>query len=121
MAKKSPEVESWFAKLDHPQKETMLAVREAVLASDSRIGECIKWSTPTFTFEGNLASLQPNAKKFASLMFHRGAEIPGRHPRLRGSGRLVRTMQFEDPKDVRASKKALKAIVKSWCDWKSRP
>ena len=39
---KSREVDAWFAKLDNPQKHTMLAVRAAVLASDSRMSECIK-------------------------------------------------------------------------------
>lgn len=115
----SREVDAWFAKLEHPQKETMLAVRKAVLAADQRVSECIKWSSPTFVFEGNLASLQPNAKKFASLMFHRGAEIPGKHPALQGSGRLVRTMKFDDPADVRAQKAALNAVVKAWCRWRT--
>lgn len=118
-ATKTSEVETWFDQLDHPQKETMLAVRNAILRADPRISECIKWSTPTFVFEGDLASLQPRAKQFASLLFHRGAEIPGNHPDLMGSARLVRTMQFDSPGDVRAKATALKAIVKAWCEWRA--
>ena len=47
-ANTSPEVDDWFVKLDHPQKETMLAVRSAILLGDSHIREVIKWSTSTF-------------------------------------------------------------------------
>jgi hypothetical protein len=113
---RNPEVEAWFARLEHPQKQTMLAVREAILAADSRMSECIKWSTPTFVFNGNLASLQPNAKQFVSVMFHRGSEIPGSHPLLKGSGRLVRTMQFAGPVEVRACKAAIRTVVRAWCN-----
>lgn len=111
----SPEVEAWFADLEHPQKETMLAVREVILAADPRVSECVKWSTPTFVFEGNIASFQPKAKRFASLMFHRGSEIPGSYPSLKGSGRLVRTMQFASPSEVEGHKAELTAVVRAWC------
>jgi hypothetical protein len=39
-------------------------------------------------FNGNIASFNP-AKNFVSLLFHRGAEIPGDHPRLEGDGNLA--------------------------------
>ena len=47
------------------------------------------------------------------------AEIPGRHPHLEGTGRLARTMRFDDVADVRAKEKALDAVVKAWCDWRA--
>ena len=115
----SREVDDWFAQLEHPQKATMLAVRAAILRADARIEECIKWSAPTFMFAGNLVSFQPNAKKFASLMFHRGAEIPGKHPQLEGSARLARIMRFENSTDVAAKGPALEAVVRAWCDWRA--
>lgn len=114
----NPEVDAWFDKLDHPQKETMMAVREAFLQADSRLGECIKWSALTFIYEGNLATINPAAKKFVSLMFHNGAEIPGKHPEFKGSAKLVRTMQFKDSADVEAKRAAIKAVAKAWCDWR---
>ncbi len=111
------EVEDWFSNTDHPQKETMLMARAVILKADPRIKECIKWSTPTFMYKGNLASFQPNAKKFASLMFHRGSEIPGKHPELLGDARLARTMRFADVDDVAAKDSALRAVVKAWCNF----
>ena len=76
---KSPEVDAWFDAYDHPMKDAMLRVRAIVLAADRRVGECIKWKAPTFTFEGNLASFNPRTKAHVSLMFHKGAQIPGGH------------------------------------------
>lgn len=116
----NPEVDAWFEKLEHPQKPGMLAVRAAILAADARMTESIKWSTPTFEFGRNLASIQPNAKRFVSLLFHRGAEIPGDHPLLVGEGRLARTMQFANPADVEAKRTALAAVVRAWCDWRAK-
>lgn len=97
----------------------MLRVREVILGADSRMTESVKWSAPTFAFEGNLASFQPRSKKFVSLMFHRGSEIPGDHPRLEGDAALVRTMRFADMADVEAQRADLEAVVRAWCDLKA--
>jgi uncharacterized protein YdhG (YjbR/CyaY superfamily) len=115
---KSAEVESWLAKYDNPMKPVVLRVRELVLAADPRIGECIKWQAPTFTYEGNLASFYPKSKTHASLMFHVGAKIPGKHPRLEGSGDTSRVMKLGSVAEANAAKKDLVAIVKAWCDWR---
>ena len=116
----NPQVEMWFQQLEHPLKGAMLLVRNIILAADERISESIKWSAPTFEYKGNLASFQPKSKRFVSLMFHRGSEIPGSHPGLEGDAALVRTMRFEDEAEVKTQRNALAAIVRAWCDWKDR-
>ena len=115
---RNPDVDAWFAERDHPLEEALREVREIILAADDRVSESIKWKTPTFSFEGNIVSFNP-AKNFVSLLFHRGAEIPGDHPALEGDGRLARTMRFADAADVRARRGDLEAAVRSWCEWKS--
>jgi hypothetical protein len=112
-------VDEWFQALDHPLKNAMLLVRYPLLEADDRITESIKWSAPTFEYKGNLASFQPKARNFVSLMFHRGAEIPGNHPGLEGDSPLVRMMRFKDEADVEKRRKELQAVVRAWCDWKS--
>ena len=92
----------------------MQRAREIILAADPRVLESIKWKTPTYAFNGNIVSFQPS-KKFVSLMFHRGAEIPGHFPRLTGNARLVRTMRFADADDVEAAREELTAVVRAWC------
>lgn len=81
---------AWFARLDHPLKDVMLAVRSAILEADERMSESIKWQSPTFEHRGNLASIDPKSKRHVSVLFHRGAEIPGEHPLLEGGGKLAR-------------------------------
>jgi hypothetical protein len=115
---KDPDVDAWFEKRKPPLEPAMQRVREIILGTDPRIEESIKWSTPTFSFNGNIASFAP-AKKFVSLLFHRGAEIPGRHRRLEGEGAVTRTMRFADLEDVETSKKQLEAVIRAWYKWKS--
>lgn len=112
------EVSEWFDASENPKKEVMQAVRNVILGADPRIEECIKWKCPTFAYKGNLVSLQPNAKRFASLMFHRGATIPGDHPKLEGSSKLVRTMKFESVDEVEQGRADLVAVVRAWCEMK---
>jgi hypothetical protein len=114
----NPEVEAWFADLEHPLKDVMLLVRRTVLASDRRVEECIKWKSPTFTYRGNIASIDPKAKAHVNLMFHQGARLPGSHPHLEGGGGTVRYLRFADRADVKAKRAALEAAIAAWIELK---
>ncbi|MBA3499623.1 MAG: DUF1801 domain-containing protein [Myxococcota bacterium] len=109
------QVDAWFAKYENPMKPVVQAMRDVILAADPRIDECIKWSAPTFTYEGNLASFFPRSKQHASLMFHQGASIPGKHARLEGTG-VGRVMKIASVVEVGAAGRELAAIVRAWCD-----
>lgn len=115
--RRNPDVDAWFASANHQLEAEMQRVRELILGADPRIAESVKWKTPTFEFKGNIASFNPS-KKHVSLMFHRGAEIPGRHPRLEGDGKLVRTMRFADLDAVEEAAAELISAVQSWCESK---
>jgi hypothetical protein len=112
---RNPDVDRWCEERNHPLDAVMWRAREIILAADERVTESIKWKTPTFAFRGNIASFNPS-KNVVSIMFHRGAEIPGNHPRLEGDGKLVRTMRFASLEDGRAD---LERAVSAWCDWKA--
>jgi hypothetical protein len=111
----SADVEAWFAKKKHPQEALMRKVRKVILDADPRVEETIKWSCPTFTYQGNLVSIAPQAKAFVSLLFHTGATIPGSHPALEGGGGTARYMRIEDEADLKAKKAGLVKVVKAWC------
>lgn len=98
----------------------MQRVRDIILDTDPRITESIKWKTPTFAYKGNIASFNP-AKNLVSLMFHRGAELPGTHPRLEGDGELVRTMRFTSLEDVNAAQADIEAAIHAWISLKDNP
>jgi len=113
---KNREVDDWFARYENPMKPVVERVRAIVLGADARIEECIKWQAPTFTYLGNLASFFPKSKQHASLMFHEGASIPGKHPRLEGSGDKGRVMKFATVAEVNAARADIVRVVKAWCD-----
>lgn len=115
----SPEVDAWFDEYEHPAKNAMLRLRELIL-SDDRMAETIKWKSPTFIYEGDMASLNPRTKAHVSLMFHTGAKIPGEHPRLEGGGETARYMRFTDLDDVESANDELIAIVSAWCESRRR-
>jgi hypothetical protein len=114
---RSPEVDAWFAAKAHPQEAPMQRVRDVILEVDPRIEESIKWSTPTFSFRGNIASFNPS-KKFVSLLFHRGGEIPGDHPRLEGEGPLAKVMRFASVEEVDAGRTDLEQVIRAWIELK---
>jgi hypothetical protein len=114
---RNAEVDRWLDEADHPLDAAMRRARDIILAADGRVTESVKWKTPTFAYKGNIASFNP-AKNAISIMFHRGAEIPGDHPRLEGDGKLVRTMRFADLGELEAGRAELAALVRAWCDWK---
>jgi hypothetical protein len=112
------EVDAWFARYTNPMKPVVQRMRETILAADPRVDECIKWQAPTFMFMGNLASFFPKSKQHASLMFHLGAKIPGKYPRLQGNGNTSRVMKIGSVAEADAARAELKALVKAWCAWR---
>ena len=112
------EVDEWLDERQHPLDAAMRLVREIILGADEGVSECIKWKTPTFMYEGNIASFN-RSKRLISLMFHRGAEIPGEHPRLEGDGKLARTMRFADADEVAEGREELEAVIRAWIELKN--
>jgi hypothetical protein len=110
----NPDVDAWFAEYEHPGRDAMQLVRSTIL-EDDRIAETIKWKSPTFMFEGNMASFNPRTKAHVSLMFHTGAAIPGEHPRLEGGGETARYMRLADAADVEEAADDIRAVVAAWC------
>lgn len=115
---RSKDVDAWFARYDNPMKDVVLRIRAIVLAADPRIEECIKWQAPTFTYCGNLASFFPKSKQHASLMFHTGAQIPGKHPRLEGSGSTSRVLKIGSLEEANKAKRDIERIVRARCEWR---
>lgn len=111
-------VDAFLKDLAHPLEDAIDAVRGIVLGVDDRIAETIKWKSPTFVFEGNIASVEPRSKKQVSLLFHQGAKLPGTHPKLDGGGGTVRYMRFADEADVARKRKDLEKAIRAWIELK---
>src|SRR3981081_3117978 len=86
-----------------------------ILGVDRRMTEVVTDGTLTFGYDGDFATfVQVSDKKQASLMFNRGARIPGKFPHLDGSHPSARFMRFADPAEAKARPGELKKIVAAW-------
>ncbi len=93
----------------------MRRVAEVVLGADQRMTAYLKHGTVQFAYEGDLtAFVQPKGKR-VSLMFNRGAKIPGDFPSLEGDGPTARFMRFADLAEVEERADELAAITRAWC------
>jgi len=109
------EVERWFAEKKPPTEAIMRAVREIILGADRRMTEYIKYGNLGFGYDGDFATfVQASDKKQASLMFNRGARIPGKFPHLEGSHPSARFMRFATPAEAKARAAELGKIVAAW-------
>jgi hypothetical protein len=114
--KTNPEVERWFAEKKAPTEATIRRVREIILGADRRMTEFVKYGTLTFGYDGDFATfVQVSDKKQASLMFNRGARIPGKFPHMEGSGQSARFMRFANPAEAKARATELAKVVVAWC------
>lgn len=111
-------VDDWLAACANPLKPLMEEVRQVVLAADPRLSECIKWQTPTFEYKGPMASFNPRSKAHVSLLFHKGATIPGAFGLLEGDGKEARTIRVVDTADLARKTAELQAVARAWCDMK---
>lgn len=111
---KNKAVDDYLEKKNHPMTKEIEKVREIILSTDDRIEETIKWSSPTFMYKGNIASFFMNAKKFVSLMFHKGASISDTSGLLEGDGKESRVARFQDLNDIQNKETALQNVIKEW-------
>jgi hypothetical protein len=108
--------DGWFAEKKLPAEPTIRRVREIILRADRRMTEFMKYGTLTFGFEGDFATfVQVSNKKQVSLMFNRGARIPGKFAHLEGTSPRARFMRFADPAEAQARSAELSKTVAAWC------
>ena len=107
-------VDQYLKEKNHPLTPEIQRVREIIMAADDRFEETIKWSSPTFMYKGNMASFFMNAKKFVSLMFHKGALINDTTGLLSGDGKEARVARFENMEDIEEKKADLETVAREW-------
>ena len=111
---KNSEVDTFLKQKEHPLSAQIQMIRDIILATDERIEETIKWSSPTFMYKGNIASFNFRAKKLVSLMFHNGASIKDKSGLLEGDGKLARVARFYGIDDIEKKKGDLQNIIRAW-------
>jgi hypothetical protein len=53
-----------------------------------------------------------------SVLFHQGAKLPGKHPKLEGGGGTVKYLRFADEADVARKQKDLQNAIRAWIELK---
>ena len=87
-----------------------------ILRADRRMAEFVKYGTRTFGYDGDFATfVKVSNKKQVSLMFNRGARIPGKFAHLEGTGPSARFMRFAHPAEAQARFAELSKIVAACC------
>lgn len=120
----SDDVSAYLRELSHPMKDGIVALREAILASDDAITEHIKWNAPSFRYGGDdrvTFRLRPGDR--FELIFHRGAKVRDDAGEFRfddPDGVLEwaaadrATLTLRDTDDVHARLPALVALINRW-------
>lgn len=103
-------VNDYMTLLDHPLKAEIEAVR-AIIKSNSKISERVKWNAPSFFYKDDLATLHVKAKQHVHLIFHHPAIVKIKSALLEGDYKDRRMMYFENIKEIKARKKELQRII----------
>ena len=113
---KPDDVDAYMARLDHPLKAEVQAVRETILGVHPRITEQVKWNAPSFSYKGYLATFNLRPTHHVHLVWHDGAILSDPDGLLEGRYPDRRMTYFTSMADVQARRAALKALVRQWVD-----
>lgn len=117
-------VDEFMAKLEHPFKPEIEAMRKVILAAHACIAEGIKWNAPSFRTTEYFATTNLRAKAGIGVILHRGAKVrevpaggvliddPARLLKWLGKDRAV--IEFGTARELEERKSALQAVLRQW-------
>ena len=111
---KTKQVDEFMAKLDHPFKAEVQAVREIIKNANKDITEEIKWNAPSFSYKGYMATFNLWAKQHVHLIFHNGAILNDKSGLLQGDYVDRRMVYFSNMEDVESKKDTLEKVIRQW-------
>ena len=104
-------VSEYMAKLKHPLKDGIEAVRKIIKGSNKSISERIKWNAPSYYYKEDLVTFNHRNQKAIHLVFHHPAIVKIKSPLLLGDYIDRRMTYFKDMKEIKANKKELERIM----------
>ena len=113
-------------RLEPALAEVIEYIRQAILNTDKKIGERIKWNNPSFYYTGEMKPFGPKEYKREiivmnlfkgriMLVFPSGAKLIDKSGLLEGDykdGRRITV--FKDLNDFKEKEKALRKVIKDW-------
>ena len=112
MAKTKETVDEFLARLEHPLKAEIEAVRAIILNSSSELKERIKWNAPSFYYLEDLLTFHLRPQDHFLLVFHHPEIVKIRSDLLEGDYKDRRLISFTSMTEVEARKDELQAILK---------
>jgi hypothetical protein len=120
----SEAVDQFMAKLKHPRKAEIEALRALVLAAGKSVAEGIKWNAPSYRTTEYFATTHLRAKRGIGLILHLGAkarDVPAGGLKISDPAKLLKwlgrdraAIEFEDLAEINRSKAALQAVLRQW-------
>lgn len=109
----SKKVDEFLAKLDHPLRKELAALRDIIMKAHPGITEDVKWGGPSFYYKGDIATFSPRVKDAATLVFHQAEGLnPGAVLEPAPKGKAY--ARFKSMAEVEAKSKGLQAIIQQW-------
>ena len=108
---KKESVEDYMAKLDHPLKAEVQALRDIIKGVSEKITEQIKWNAPSYRYKDYIATFNLRAQQHVHLIFHNPSIASIQSDILEGNYPDRRMVYFLDMNDVNAKKAALEYVV----------
>ena len=120
----APDVETFLASLEHPQKPALVALRRLIRDANPAVGESVKWNAPSFHTSEHFATFHLRHRGGVQVVLHFGAKPrrdaaararvadPAGLLEWRGPDRA--TVTFADLADVEAKREPFSAVLRQW-------
>jgi transposase len=110
---KTPEVDAYMVKLQHPLKLEIQVVRELLKGVNRQITEQIKWNAPSFSYKGEyLVTFNLRETRRVHLVWHNPAIVKLKSGLLEGEYPDRRMSYLSDMADVKAKRQELTGIAR---------
>ena len=108
---KSAEVDIYMARLDHPLKSEVQAVREIIRGVNPGITEQVKWNAPSFSYRDYLVTFNLRATDRVHLVWHNSHIAEIESDWLEGDYKDRRMSYLKGMDEVKARRGELERII----------
>jgi hypothetical protein len=110
----SPKVDAFFARLQHPLKDEMQAVRDIIRGASAKIEEDVKWGGPSFDCKEPFATFNPRLTDCVAVIFHGGERLTDDSGLLEPGPKGRAYAKFRSMAEVNKHKSTLTKLTKQW-------
>lgn len=107
-------VDEFIAKLEHPLKAEMAAVRKIICNANPKIEEDVKWGGPSFDYKKPMATFSTRLPDCLVVIFHEGERLQDKSGLLEPAPKGKAYARFRSMAEVEAGSVKLERITKAW-------